>query len=87
MFKRNLKSHDEVKLININIVLGRRNNRGANKLILAHSLFLVVDELQARKEEGRIVTHAMNSTPKKLDSLLWLGSTLAMSPPSLFPSS
>ena len=65
MFNRNWKAHDESEVIDINTVPNKRNIREANKLIEAHSLSLVVDELQARKEEGRMVTHAMDSTTKK----------------------
>ena len=38
--------------------------RKAYKLIEAQSLSLVVDEVERRKEEGRMITHVMDSTTK-----------------------
>jgi hypothetical protein len=39
--------------------------RNAYKLMEAQSLAFVVDEVEKRKEEGRMITHAMDSTTKK----------------------
>ena len=61
--------------------------RNAYKLMEAQSLSLVVDEVEKRKEEGRMITHAMDSTTNKgADNLLLLDSTLVPTTPSIFPT-
>ena len=42
-----------------------RNIHNKNKLIVAKSLSLVVDEMVLRSSEGRMLTHAIDSTTKR----------------------
>ena len=65
MFGTKWKNHGEAQVLDIDTVPHRRQVLEANKLIECQSLSLVVEEVQKSKEEGRMITHGLDSTTKK----------------------
>ena len=65
MFGTNWKDHEESDVMDVDTLPSKKAIRNAYKLMEAQSLSLVVDEVEKRKEEGRMITHAMDSTTKK----------------------
>ena len=60
------KNHDESKdIIDMDTMPHYRNVLEKLKLIEAQSLSLVVEEVQKQSSEGRMITHAIDSTTKK----------------------
>ena len=65
MFNVGWKEHDEGETIDIDTMPHHRNIFDKLKLIKAQSLSLIVDEMVAQSESGRMITHAIDSTTKK----------------------
>ena len=65
MFNVGWKEHDEGETIDIDTMPHHRNIFDKLKLIEAQSLSLIVDEMVAQSESGRMITHAIDSTTKK----------------------
>ena len=66
MFKRPWKTHNESEdTIDVNTMPHYRNILDKVKLIEAQSLSLVVEEVMQKSYEGRMITHAIDSTTKK----------------------
>ena len=65
MFGTKWKNHEEAQDLDIDTVPHRRQVLEANMLIECQSLSLVVEEVQKSKEEGRMITHGLDSTTKK----------------------
>ena len=83
------KSHEESDVLDVDTLPSNKAIRKAYKLVEAQSLSLVVDEVERRKEEGRMITHAMDNTTKKgagQFAVAGLHIALVRTTPSLFPS-
>lgn len=65
MFDRNWKSHESEEYLDNNTAPSNRNVRTAVELVEAQSLSLTVENLEKEKEEGRMLTHASDSTTKR----------------------
>ena len=65
MFGRSWKKEEDTDIIDLDTTPSKRSIVPANRMIEAQSLSLAVGEVEKQKEEGRMVTHAMDSTTKK----------------------
>ena len=65
LFERNWKTNDETDLLDKDTAPTKKQIREANRLIEAQSLSLALEKVESQKAEGRMVTHAMDSTTKR----------------------
>ena len=65
MFARNWKKEEDTEIIDLDTTPTKRSMVSANRMIESQSLCLAVEEVEKQKGEGRMITHAMDSTTKK----------------------
>ena len=65
LFGRSWKTYEEAEVLDNDTTPHKANIIAANRLVEAQSLSLAMEEVEKKKEEGRMLTHAMDSTTKK----------------------
>ena len=65
LFGRSWKTSDETNILDADTTPTKKHMREANRLIEAQSLSLALEKVEDQKAEGRMVTHAMDSTTKR----------------------
>jgi hypothetical protein len=65
LFDRKWKTNQSEEVLDVDTAPNNRNIRTANQMIESQSLSLTVDDLEQKKKEGRMITHASDSTTKR----------------------